>query len=78
MLTHRFRKPPLCLWGGKNVHTKTREYRTARQIWVARVPGLTLTTCHSEQATINSFPQFFLNIAGNFTSLFFLILHILF
>ena len=48
MLRHRFRKPPFCLlWRGKNVHTKTREYRTARQICVARVPGWILTTRHS-------------------------------
>ena len=37
MLRHRFRKPPFCLVRGKNVHTKTREYRTARRICVARV-----------------------------------------
>ena len=37
MLRHRFRKPPFCLWRGKNVHTKTHEFRTARRICVARV-----------------------------------------
>ena len=31
----------------KNVHSKIRKYRTARQIWVARVPGWILTTCRS-------------------------------
>ena len=29
------------------MHTKTREYRTARRICVARVPGWILTTRHS-------------------------------
>ena len=42
MLRHCFRKPPFCLWRGK-----TREYRTARQICVARVPGWISTTRHS-------------------------------
>ena len=46
MLRHCFRKPWFCLWRGKNVHTKTREYRTARRICVARVPGWILTTRH--------------------------------
>ena len=47
MLRHCFWKPPFCLWRGKNVHTKTREYRTARRICIARVPGWILTTRHS-------------------------------
>ena len=47
MQRHRFRKPSFCLWRGENVHTKTREYRTARRICVARVPEWILTTCHS-------------------------------
>ena len=29
------------------MHTKTHEYRTARRIYVARVPGWILTTRHS-------------------------------
>ena len=47
MLRHRFRKLLFCLWREKNVHTKSREYRTARRICVARVPGWILTTRRS-------------------------------
>ena len=44
---HRFRKPPFCLWRGKNMHSKTQEYQPARRIWVAQVPGWILTTHRS-------------------------------
>ena len=47
MQRYRFCKSPFCFWRAKNVHTKPCEYRTARQIWVARVPGSILTTCCS-------------------------------
>ena len=52
MLRHRFRKPQFCLWRGKNVLTKTPEYRTARRIYVARVPEWILTTRHSRSKYI--------------------------